>query len=366
MKLGIHHKQCLLLSVIFGCSAVGFGQDVPATPAFKILDTASHLASEGRLKDALRIVNFVQATPGLTDRESVKCQVLLAEFESLAIKLYASKSLGRVPSVLRGGASVSAVRFGARTVAASNEPSSVLADVGFTDSDQATAGQATEGQATEDRMHAGVVETDRTPLKPFEWVAIDGGGARFARAGEGWGTEVPDWPASAGVPRMLAPSSVLRSVFDKDESVPPVHGLSPGELHVSSDSIASASDEPVLVGTALGAPSPALPCANRVIASADSRVVSQVVGDSRDHQSAVISCGSIFDFRWALLVAGVLLGSLSISVIRFTVMLRERSCSNTAGGGREDGVLPDRSSPAAANVESLFSQIVEENRRLQR
>lgn len=361
MKPVIHHRPYLLLSVLLAGSAVGFGQDVPATPAFKILDTASHLANKGRLKDALRIVNFVQATPGLTDRESAECQTLLAEFESLAIKFYASKSLGQEAPMLRGEASVGAVRFGARMVVVSNGPSPVLSDVGLTGSDQAA-----EGQATEDRMRAGVAEADRNQLKPFEWVAIDSGGTRLAKAGEGQGAELADWPAIAEVPRMLPSSPVLRSVFDEAEAVPPVQGLFPEGLHLSSDSLASASDEPVLVGAGPGASPPALPCATRVIASADSLVVSQAVGGSRDRQPAVICGDSIFDFRWALLIACVLLGSLPASVIRFTVMVHNRFFSRTAGGFREGDVLPDSGSSAVAKVESIFSQIVEENQRLQR
>jgi len=342
---------------------VGFAQDVPATAAFRILDSASHLANEGRLKDALAIVNFVQASPGLTDRESAECQVLLAGFEALAIKFYASKSLGRDAPVLSGGAGVSAIRSGAGAIRSgagmvieNNEPSPAPADEGLTDVDQAIA----------DHTEVGFVEADRTQLKTFEWRALAKGGSRLAGGGENRVTELPDWPAGEEVPRMLTPDSVLRSVFDEAEPAPSTQGLFPDDLHVSSDPQVLTSVERRLARVGTDATPPTLPFPGRVMASADSLVKPQSVDSCRGGQPTVIRGDSIFELRWVVLITGIVLGSLPAVVITIALKVRNRLCSKTVGVVREGGCLPDGGSRSVANVDSILSQIVKQNQLLQR
>ena len=356
MKLRFHYRSCLLLSVIFAVVEVGFGQDVPATAAFRILDTASHLANEGRLKDALAIVNFVQASPGLTDREHAECQVLLAGFEALAIKFYASKSLGRDAPVLSGRARVSAIRSGAGMVIENNEPSPAPADEGLTDVDQAIA----------DHTEVGFVEADRTQLKTFEWRALAKGGSRLAGGRENRVAELPDWPAGEEVPHMLTPDSVLRSVFDEAEPAPSTQGHFPDDLHVSSDPQVITSVERRLARVGTDATPPTLPFPGRAMASADSLVKPQSVDSCRGGQPTVIRGESIFELRWVVLITGIVLGSLPAVVIRIVLKVRNRLCSKTLGIVREGGCLPDGGSRSVANVDSILSQIVKQNQLLQR
>ena len=345
MKIRCDCKSCLVLIVVFAGAKIGLGQDAPATAAIKILETASHLATEGRLKDALRIVNFVQTTPGLTDREAAECQLLLAEFEALAIKFYASNRLGQQPSERRIETKVGAVRSGAITVALGNEPDVNVLGVAVAN--------------VEPSVEA-LVEADRSKVRPFEWVAVNEDKSRSADRGEG---RVTESPSTAEVPRVLPPSPGLRTVFDEAGSVQHPPRLVTDEMLLLRDQQISAQAEKEHVR----AGSDPIPTAPRhADVSADLGFGVSSVEGTQHGQSRIVSRDSMFNYKWVLLIAGVVLGLLPAVVVRIAGGVRERFRSGPSGGDYTEEAPPDGISSSVAKVDSIFSQIVQENQRIQR
>lgn len=362
MKIRSDYKSCLVLSVVFASVGVGLGQDAPQTPALKILETASRLASEGRLKDALRIVSFVQATPGLTDRESAECYLLLAEFEALAIKFYGSKGLNQQAPEHRVEADVGAMRLGARLVALGNELSVNALDVSAMNVERPVELRP---------------EQYGIQLKPFEWVPVN---ERELRIDEVVEDRVAESQSTAESPRVLPPGSGLRAVFDEASSVRHSPQFLPGRGRLfGGEEISVVEDGFTHVGSDGPSGVPAFPAPLAIPADFD--FAEPLVKCSHDAQPKMINSGSIIDLKWVVLVAGVMLGSLPAVAVRLAGLARERFRSKVADRDHESGrfeqpIRTDRSTPprnlrhdsdrpSVARVDSIFSQIVQENQRIQ-